>query len=353
MAPTPGTDFSRAFQASVTQLTAVDAAPICLTASRAGQSLRHDFAVPAGLVAVRSLAKVVTVLTLGAAAHTGAAALGRHPVDLDLTIGPLLRAIPRLPAFRDADRWDRVTLRHLLAGTTGHADGFLFRTDAADLITHRPEDLPGHLARRALTHEPGTHFAYSNAGYFLLSVLVCELGGRSLADWAGELLLGPMGVPADEWSWQRYGRYPAAATGLRIDPGHLHRVADLLLHRGHHHGQRLIAAEWIRQMTTPQVVPNWSAATPGDPLPRVGYGLGLWLSEPAGRCFGVGADGQYLVVDPLSDTTVTLTAAAADPAVQPDLRTTLAPLLAPPPESADTSPPTASDLPAEGPSTLG
>lgn len=317
-----------AFARCVTQLTSVDAGLINLTASRPGEYLRHDFVLSAGPIDVRSLAKVVTVLTLGAAVHQGAAILGARPVDLDLTIGPLWREVPGLPAVRDGERWDRVRLRHLLSCTTGHDQGFLFRSDAAELIAERTADLPRVIADRELSHEPGTHFAYSNAGYFLLSVFITALSGRSLADWAADLLLGPLGVPAEQWSWRTYGRHPAAATGLRLRPEHLHRLAGLLLHGGRHDGRALVDAGWITAMTSPQATPVTPVSSPGDPLPRLAYGLGLWLSAPAGRCFGEGADGQYLVVDPASRTAITLTCARADPAVQRSLRAALSPLLA-------------------------
>ena len=158
-------------------------------------------------------------------------------------------------------------MRHLLASTTGHAQGFLFRTDAADLVAHRPGDLLRHLADQELAHEPGSHFAYSNAGYYLLSVLVTELSGRSLADWTGDLLLEPLKVPAAEWSWRTYGRYPAGATGLRVGPGHLHRLAELLLHDGRDDGRRLVDTDWIAAMTSPQIVPEPPEPTDSTPQP--------------------------------------------------------------------------------------
>ena len=317
-----------AFAHSVTQLTSLDADLLSVIASRHGEHLRHDVGPDVSPTDVRSLAKVVTVLTMGAAVHQGAAILGARPVDLDLTIGRLWREVPGLPTVRDPDRWDRVRLRHLLSCTTGHDTGFLFRTDAAELIAERPADLPRVIADRELSHEPGTHFAYSNAGYYLLSVFITALSGRSLADWAADLLLGPLGMPAEQWSWRSYGCHPAAATGLRLRPEHLHRLAELLLHGGRHDGRTLVDAGWITAVTSPQAAPGPPASSPGDPLPRLAYGLGLWLSAPAGRCFGEGADGQYLVVDPPSGTAITLTCARADPAVQRSLRAALSPLLA-------------------------
>lgn len=328
-------DFARAFDASVARLTspqlrATGARLLSLTASRGEQRCTHRFADPEpGGTDVRSLSKLVTVLTLGAAATRGVALAGTEPLRLDHPIGPLLRvALPTL-GFRAADRWDRVTVRHLLSSTTGHEHGFLFRADAAPLIDQTETDpaaLIRHLAEQPLTREPGTHFAYSNAGYYLLSALIAELSDRTLADWTGDLLLGPLGIPPQTWAWRCYGPYPAAASGLRLIPEHLHRVADLLRRDGRQGDQPLVDPEWMRALTTAQVVPPPSPADPADPLPRTAYGLGVWLCGN-GRFFGEGADGQYLVIDPAHDTAVTITSGRADPTAMAAIRQALGPLL--------------------------
>lgn len=332
-------EFSRAFDGCVARLTLVQqrSAGACslhtLTASRGGQRRGHGFAIPADCGAdLRSLSKLVTVLTLGAAAARGAALAGTEPLRLDHPLGPLLRvALPTL-GFHPAGRWDRVTVRHLLSSTTGHDRGFLFRSDAAHLIERTETDptaLLRHLADQPLTHDPGTHFAYSNAGYYLLSALITELSGRTLADWTGDLLLGPLGIPPQTWTWRHDGPYPAAATGLRLTPDHLHRIADLLRRGGRHHDDRLVDADWMRELTTPQVVPPpIPDADPTDPLPRAAYGLGVWLCGD-GRFSAEGTDGQFLVVDPATDTAVTLTAARADPIATAAIRRALGPLIGP------------------------
>ncbi|TKV60296.1 serine hydrolase [Nakamurella flava] len=331
-------EFTRTFDDCVARLTAIQRRPpesctlLTLTASRAGQRLTHHFGPRADAGAdIRSLSKLVTVLTLGAAAARGAALAGTEPLRLDHPLGPLLRvALPTL-GFHPAGRWDRVTVRHLLSSTTGHEHGFLFRSDAAHLIERTETDptaLLRHLADQPLTHEPGTHFAYSNAGYYLLSALITELTGRTLADWTGDLLLGPLNIPPQTWTWRHDGPYPAAATGLRLTPDHLHRIADLLRRDGRHHDERLVDADWMRELTTPQVVPPPTPADPTDPLPRAAYGLGVWLCGD-GRFYAEGTDGQYLVLDPATHTAVTVTALRADPTAMAAIRRALGPLTGP------------------------
>ncbi len=101
------------------------------------------------------------------------------------------RYLPELP-----DLGSTVTLRHLLAHTSGWRDYIdimsLAGWDDRDHTTDR-DALDALVRQRALNFAPGSDFRYSNTGFFLASLVVKRVTGRSLADgsvpagryWAG------------------------------------------------------------------------------------------------------------------------------------------------------------------------
>lgn len=102
------------------------------------------------------------------------------------------RFIPELPSYERP-----ITIRHLLHHTSGIRDylGLLrfagFRYD--DVTT--PEDALQAISRqRALNFSPGDEHLYSNSGYFLLSIIVERVTGRSLRDEAHDRIFEPLGM---------------------------------------------------------------------------------------------------------------------------------------------------------------
>jgi CubicO group peptidase (beta-lactamase class C family) len=285
--------------------------------SKSGERFGHEFA-GGGPEDLRSLCKTVVALTVGVAIDRGWR-LGPEPLSLGTDVGALLQRAPALRELDPAGAWSGVELGHLLSHTTGHDQGFFFRADLGGID---PADYLAYIFGRPLEHRPGTHFAYSNVGFYLVAVLFQEFLGRSFGEVADELLLEPIGIAGAEW--KRRGAYTAGCTGLLLHPPQLHTLAELVAADGVHEGRRIVPEAWCRTMRT-TVVATPELDDPADVLPLAGYGYGLWTTHGE-TCFGWGTDGQYLIVDPVRDLVITT---LAD---QPDMRPIaecLAPLLGP------------------------
>ncbi|WP_420119831.1 serine hydrolase domain-containing protein [Nakamurella sp.] len=294
-----------------------------VTVTQGAQRLAH--VVDGRPADVRSISKVAVAAAVGVAIDRGER-WGSTRLTPDAPVGELIAQVPALAALPRPAGWADVRLAHLLDGTIGHDTGFLFRRDIGD---RDPDELPAYLFARPLDHPPGRHFAYSNAGPFLVSILVQELIGQRLGAWVGERVLAPAGITGGP-TWRRYGAYDAGGTGLRLDPHQLHALADLFRYdgvAGGPGGVRVLAPGRIRTMTTPSAASTGSAGPvrPDDPLPKAGYGQGLWVCGD-GRYFGDGTDGQFLIVDPARDLAVSALGDEPDMAA---VRACLAPLLAP------------------------
>ena len=100
--------------------------------------------------------------------------------------------IPELP-----DYGKKITILHLLNHTSGLRDYLELMTLAGfniDSVTD-DDDALGIIARqKALNFDPGSEWLYSNSGFFLLSVIVKRVSGKTLAAFAAENIFEPLGM---------------------------------------------------------------------------------------------------------------------------------------------------------------
>jgi CubicO group peptidase (beta-lactamase class C family) len=100
--------------------------------------------------------------------------------------------IPELP-----DYGQKITLLHLLNHTSGLRD-YLTLMDLAgintDSVTTDEDALQIVARQKALNFAPGSDWLYSNTGFFLLSVIVKRVSGKTLREFAAEDLFNPLGM---------------------------------------------------------------------------------------------------------------------------------------------------------------
>ncbi|MBM9432637.1 serine hydrolase domain-containing protein [Flaviflexus equikiangi] len=230
---------------------------------------------------IRSISKTVMAILLGT--------VNDSTFTEDTPLWPILEPLCVLSNEENRERLSRVKVKHLLNHTIGFDRALMMRDDIIDLD---PADYISHIVNTPIVHEPGTHYLYSNAGFYLLSVVLQEVLGEDLKEYADRVLFRPLGIEQPEW--ERYGDYLAGATRLWLYPRDLIAIGEVLLHGG----RGIVSADWIERMKqftafTP------SADTPTNPyFRRWAYGSSLWLGKRDGIYFGHGTDGQSLVIVP-------------------------------------------------------
>lgn len=113
----------------------------------------------------------------------------RGLVDYDATVGTYL------PDFSNPEVRDKVTVHHLLSHTSGmgthFTDAFM---DGSKTRFRVIQDYVPLFAGDSLAFEPGERFQYSNAGFFVLGLVVEAVSGQSYYDYVREHIYAPAGM---------------------------------------------------------------------------------------------------------------------------------------------------------------
>ena len=195
-------------------------------------------------------------------------------VALDSTISTYLSDYPGPGA-------DRITLHHLLSHRSGIPSftGFEDYQSRIMRLEWAPDSLVAEFANRELDFEPGSQWAYSNSGYFLLGVIAQKVTGEPYPKALREKVLAPLGLDgpigyafSEEVIEREAGGYQQTVWGYRraepiessvpLSAGMLYATPEGL-HR------------WTRALHTGEVLPDslYDAMTTAHAENGYGYGL--------------------------------------------------------------------------------
>ncbi|MFI5057315.1 MAG: serine hydrolase domain-containing protein [Candidatus Acidiferrales bacterium] len=193
--------------------------------------------------------------------------------------------LPEIP-----DYGSKITVRHLLHHTSGlrnYTDLFdLAGVPEIDLTTDR--DALELIARQeTLNFKPGEQFLYSDTNFFLMSLIVKRVTGKSLRQFAQERIFGPLGMTSTHFHddhtmivpHRATGYAPHAAGGFEIDMSNFQQlgdgsvmttVEDLYKWDQNFYHSLVGGPDAIRLLTTPGTLNNGR---------RSPYGMGLFIDR--------------------------------------------------------------------------
>jgi len=231
----------------------------------------------------------------------------RGEVAFDDTVGE------HLPDYPNEDVRERVQIRHLLSHTSGMGSHFTDEFLQGSKLTYREfEDYLPLFQDDALQFEPGTSWAYSNAGFFVLGLIVEAASGQSYYDYVREHIYAPAGMTGTDaydmdvpiknlaigYTRRTFGdttgddaeRWLEAAGGLRNNifmhsikggpgGGGFSTCPDLVRFAQALADGTLVSIETLEILTTPK--PELSS-------PEYAYGFGVERHEHVGVVYGHG-----------------------------------------------------------------
>ncbi|QOC23231.1 beta-lactamase family protein [Wenzhouxiangella sp. AB-CW3] len=194
-----------------------------------GEWYRGEEPVP---VQTMSVTKAVMHLVIGRLMHLGL---------LDSVDVPVHEFYPQ---WQDDEQRSTITLRHLLAHTSG-----LHRGQPAIPI-YQSDDFVQFALDAPLETEPGTRVIYSNNATNLLGGIVGQLVDASLEEFLADDLFGKLGIEDFSWDTDPAGN-PQGMAGLHLRAGDLARLGQLALDRGQWQGEVLIDADFLDRSFQP------------------------------------------------------------------------------------------------------
>ncbi|MDJ0961774.1 MAG: serine hydrolase [Acidimicrobiia bacterium] len=164
------------------------------------------------------------------------------------------------------------------------------------------DDWTAHVLALPMAEEPGTRFEYCNGASFLLSAILSEVTGQSAAEFADDVLFGPLGITDYSWLANDEG-ITHGWTDLWLHRADMARIGYLFLRSGDWDGEQIVSREWVEASTTPQA----NLATSTDD-----YGYQWWIFDALDYAYALGFGGQYILLAPEHDLVVVFTAQRDD-----------------------------------------
>ncbi|CAI6056242.1 serine hydrolase domain-containing protein [Cohnella sp. JJ-181] len=231
-------------------------------------------------------------------------ALGRGLLpDPDTT--PASAFFPQLASDRDPRKRD-MTLLHLLTMTAG------FRWQEFGGIHSFPRmirtaDWIAHVLEQPLSEPPGTRMTYNSGVSQMLSAILTQATGMSVAGFAEQTLFADLGIERYAWETDPQGIH-TGGFGLRLLPADLLKLGELMLHRGQWRGARLFPPELADRAVRPVASASppyegnyawhwWCAAYPASEAKLAGAPEGK-RANTIRYYYAQGFGGQFVYVVP-------------------------------------------------------
>lgn len=236
---------------------------------------------------LNSASKSVTSALIGIAIDNGFI----ESVDLHLS-----EFLPQILEFED-DRWQQITIRHLLTNTSG-----IGSTDNWRWNEWRSSDnWLEYILSLPMVYDPGTELNYSTGNTHLLCYILQQATGMSAYEFGKEYLFDLVGMDSVTCKADAQG-ISDGGNGFSMNVYDMARFGQLFLQQGVWQGQQIISKEWITESTTMHIKRSSDGAE---------YGYQWWVRTFGDKGYQAyyarGHAGQYIYVVPQIELVVVFT----------------------------------------------
>ncbi len=201
------------------------------------------------------------------------------------------RVVPLLPQQwipEDLDeRWNRLTVYHLLTMTTGHDRDTMFEMWKRDCwIRTFFEVRP--------VYEPGTFFLYDMGAQYVMSEIIRNCSGQTTGEFLEERLFRKIGVEYTNNFTNPEGLFFSST--MQLKPDGLTRLSLFYLNRGKWNGEQLLRED-LAVMAGEHHGPSSHYVSGKREGSFAGYSLHMWRNRGGGFRFS-GGQGQFGIVLP-------------------------------------------------------
>lgn len=240
-------------------------------------TFQHHFKDNPTKMDVRSISKVVLTIITGMI----------EGLDENTYIYPIIQDHIHLKNKDNLKYLKQIQIKHCLTHTVGFDTVLLMRQDIENIDHH---SLLNYVVNTPLVHKPGTHYLYSNAGHYLLSVTLQLFLKQDLISYMDTYFFKPLNIV--DYKWEKYGDYCAGATRLWLYPEDLLKIGKILLYPNNPY----LTLDWLNSMKSITTITT-QHHNQNKTFIRYAYGHGIWVNNK-NIYFGHGTDGQTLIINP-------------------------------------------------------
>lgn len=193
-------------------------------------------------------------------------------------------------------------LIHLLTMSMGQEKPVLM---GETRLSMTEKDWVKFVLKQKMVSKPGNTFMYSNAGPYLLGVLIQRRSGMNLVEYLTPRLLEPLGIKVEKCEQCPMG-YTFGAGGMFMDLDDFGKLGQLYLQEGRWEGKQILPAQWIRDSSGEFI------KAIGDEEVGDGYGYLFWIMNN-GMYRADGKYEQYCIIYPDKHAVITVKALNKDP----------------------------------------
>ena len=247
------------------------------------------------LVPIWSCTKQVTGLLAGIAIEQGF--IG----DIN---DPIQKYLPEETA-RHSDK-GTITIKNLLMMGSGIAfenDGF--NGESNQLLLEKPSNSLDFILGLPFHFSSGEKFYYNDGDPHIISAILQRRTGKTMKDWADEVLFSKIGFKKYEWAVYKDG-ITMGAFGISTTPREMSRIGHLVLNKGNWNGQQIVNSAWIEEMTSVKI------SSEKANFHNNSFGYYWWVDENRGIVFMAGHGGQHVFVKPSKNLVIVTTADKTD-----------------------------------------
>ena len=236
-----------------------------------------------------SVTKSFTSTAIGLAIGEGRLSLEDYVLDYFKEEAP---AVP-------SDNLRKMQLRHLITMSMGWPEP-MFMTGRKERAFS--DDWVRYCLSQPVVNVPGSTFLYSNAGPYLLGIILQRLTGQTLREYLTPRLFEPLGMEMPGVELDPKGM-EFGASSFELTVSDIAKLGLLYLQHGLWEGRQIIPAEWTEEVCKPRIDTNGD----GDALIGHDYGYLFWVM-PEGTFRADGMYEQYSIVIPSRDAVIAVNA---------------------------------------------
>ncbi|MEW7277561.1 serine hydrolase [Aquimarina sp. 2201CG1-2-11] len=139
---------------------------------------------------------------------------------------------------------ETITIRHLLNQTSGLSwKGYLEHE-----AWKQSSNPVSFVLEKNLENEPGTAYNYNSGATHLLSVIISKATNMTTLEFANETLFKHLHIDLVDWKKRNDGYYDGSGLGLKMKPGDLMKIGQLLEKNGVWEKEQLVSKKWIEKL---------------------------------------------------------------------------------------------------------